>query len=56
MINLLEKHANNLEDIVSQRTKQLAEEKEHTDKLLYQMLPQLGLGIVVLDPVNIYLH
>ena len=40
MLSLLEKHASNLEEIVSQRTQELAEEKEHTEKLLYQMLPQ----------------
>ncbi|KAK3097838.1 hypothetical protein FSP39_013668 [Pinctada imbricata] len=39
MISMLEKYANNLEDIVEQRTGQLLEEKKKTDLLLYRMLP-----------------
>lgn len=41
MISMLEHYATNLEELVAQRTKQLAEEKERADKLLYQMLPRL---------------
>ena len=39
MIQKLESYANNLEDIVYQRTKELTEEKKKTDNLLYRMLP-----------------
>ena len=39
MLQMLEKYANNLEDIVEQRTEQLIEEKKKTDSLLYRMLP-----------------
>ena len=40
MILLLEKYASNLEGLVAQKTRELAEEKEHADRLLYQMLPK----------------
>ena len=39
MIRMLENYANNLEDVVNERTKQLTEEKKKTDMLLYRMLP-----------------
>ncbi|CAC5377896.1 ANPRA [Mytilus coruscus] len=39
MIQILEKYANNLEEIVEERTEALIEEKKKTDRLLYQMLP-----------------
>ncbi|XP_056020479.1 atrial natriuretic peptide receptor 1-like [Ostrea edulis] len=41
MINMLEKYANNLEDLVEERTVALNEEKDKTDILLYRMLPKL---------------
>jgi len=40
MLIMLEKYANNLEDLVEQRTKELVGEKLKTDQLLYRMLPQ----------------
>ncbi|PIK45495.1 putative speract receptor isoform X2 [Apostichopus japonicus] len=40
MISILEKYADNLEDIVENRTLQLLEEKKKTDNLLHQMLPR----------------
>ena len=40
MVAKLEKYANNLEDIVEQRTAELVEEKKKTDSLLYRMLPK----------------
>ena len=40
MINMLEKYANNLEDLVEERTVALNEEKDKTDRLLYRMLPR----------------
>ena len=39
MVNMLEKYANNLEEIVEARTAALMDEKKKTDRLLYQMLP-----------------
>jgi len=39
MINLIERHADNLEELVEERTRQLMEEKKKTDRLLYKMLP-----------------
>jgi class 3 adenylate cyclase len=49
MIEMMEKYTNNLEEIVEERTQQLAQEKKKTDELLYKMLPrtiaeQLKLG------------
>nr|XP_022338373.1 atrial natriuretic peptide receptor 1-like [Crassostrea virginica] len=41
MIHMLEKYANNLEDLVEERTVALNEEKDKTDRLLYRMLPRL---------------
>ena len=40
MIRMLEKYANNLEEIVNERTQQLSEEKKKTELLLYRMLPK----------------
>ena len=40
MIHMLEKYANNLEDLVEERTVALNEEKDKTDRLLYRMLPR----------------
>ncbi len=40
MIQMLEKYANNLENIVEERTAELLEEKKKTDRLLYNMLPR----------------
>jgi len=39
MIQKLEKYADNLENIVQQRTAELYEEKQKTDMLLNRMLP-----------------
>jgi len=41
MIQKLEKYADNLENIVQQRTSELMDEKQKTDMLLYRMLPKL---------------
>ena len=40
MLRMMEKYANNLEEVISERTKQLMEEKKKTDTLLYRMLPK----------------
>ena len=39
MIHKLEKYADNLEDIVQQRTAELVSEKQKMDMLLHRMLP-----------------
>ena len=40
MIAKMEKYTDNLEDIVTERTAQLQDEKRKTEALLYRMLPQ----------------
>lgn len=40
MMEMMEKYANNLEDIVNERTRLLCEEKKKTEDLLYRMLPK----------------
>ena len=44
MLIMMEKYANNLEDVVSKRTKDLVEEKKKTDILLYRMLPRYDIA------------
>lgn len=39
-MEMMEKYANNLEDIVNERTRLLCEEKKKTEDLLYRMLPK----------------
>ncbi|KAK2163896.1 hypothetical protein LSH36_72g00037 [Paralvinella palmiformis] len=40
LLSMMEKYANNLEEIVQQRTSELVDEKKKTDMLLYSMLPR----------------
>ena len=40
MMLMMEKYSANLEDIVTERTDELREEKLKTEKLLYKMLPE----------------
>ena len=40
MITMMEKYTDHLEDIVAERTSELASEKAKTDELLYRMLPK----------------
>jgi len=46
MLQKLEKYADNLENIVQQRTAELYDEKQKTDMLLYRMLPQYDFRII----------
>ena len=48
MLQKLEKYADNLENIVEQRTAELMDEKQKTDMLLYRMLPPWALSVTVL--------
>lgn len=47
ILNKLEKHAENLETLVSKRTAELENEKQKTDMLLYRMLPALVLILCI---------
>ena len=40
MIRMMENYADQLENLVDERTKQLADEKAKTEELLYKMLPK----------------
>lgn len=44
MMAMMERYANNLEEIVQERTSQLSEEKKKTEVLLYRMLPSSVAG------------
>lgn len=39
MVDMMVKYANNLEELVDQRTKEVHEEKRKTEDLLHRMLP-----------------
>jgi len=41
MLQMMEKYANNLEELVEQKTQQHMEEKKKADILLYSMMPML---------------
>jgi len=48
MIQKLERYADNLENIVQQRTAELMDEKQKTDMLLYRMLPPYACYIMLI--------
>jgi len=43
MLRMMEKYANNLEELVEEKTQQYMEEKKKADLLLYSMMPVLVL-------------
>ena len=43
MLQMMEKYANNLEELVEEKTQQYMEEKKKADLLLYSMMPVLVL-------------
>ena len=45
ILKMMEKYANNLEEIIGERTLQLEEEKKKADLLLYRMMPALVEGV-----------
>ena len=52
MITMMEKYTDHLEDIVAERTSELAAEKAKTDELLYRMLPRYE-GYIVSRSVGV---
>ncbi len=44
MMLMMEKYADNLEELVEDRTRQLAEEQRKTEELLCRMLPRFVAG------------
>ncbi|XP_044586198.1 receptor-type guanylate cyclase Gyc76C-like isoform X1 [Cotesia glomerata] len=63
MMDMMETYANNLEDLVSERTRLLFEEKQKTEDLLHRMLPKpvancltngIGVEPEAFDSVTIY--
>lgn len=40
MLEMMERYTNNLEELVTERTQQVEDERRRTDSLLYRMLPR----------------
>ena len=57
MLQMMEKYANNLEELVEEKTQQYMEEKKKADMLLYSMMPMLVTSLCfyasVIDMPNI---
>ena len=52
MLRMMEKYADNLEELVEEKTHQYMEEKKKADLLLYSMMPVLVLCILSLFHKN----
>ena len=48
MLETMEKYGQTLEDMIEERTVQLLQEKEKTDKLLYSLMPRYNVCQTVL--------
>jgi len=48
MLRMMEKYADNLEELVEEKTHQYMEEKKKADLLLYSMMPMFVLHIFIL--------
>jgi len=53
MISMMEKYANNLEELVEEKTQQYMEEKKKADMLLYSMMPVLVVRVYFFTSNNI---
>jgi len=49
MLQMMEKYANNLEELVEEKTRQHMEEKKKADILLYSMMPMLVIRALSLN-------
>jgi len=52
MLQMMEKYANNLEELVEEKTHQHMEEKKKADMLLYSMMPVLVITLIM--PPTVY--
>jgi len=48
MLQMMEKYANNLEELVEEKTQQYMEEKKKADTLLYSMMPESVIHVFLL--------
>ncbi len=51
MIRMLERHAENLEGLVQERTRELHEEKKKVENLLYNILPRYVHVLLTIQPL-----
>ena len=52
MLRMMETYANNLEELVAERTQQMMDEKKKADTLLYRMLPAYVCHSVKMNSIN----
>ena len=53
MLHMMEKYANNLEELVEEKTQQYMEEKKKADLLLYSMMPESVFHACNIRPENL---
>lgn len=54
-MDMMEKYANNLEDLVNQRTNEVFEEKRKTEDLLHRMLPAYDYSAFLITIAQYYI-